>query len=345
MFQNCLKQLRRRLQASRPRARRHSRVSCSVERCEVRLLPSGNVVATVVDGNLVLNGDAKDNSLKVDISGGNVVVTGLDGTTINGIADFTAVTGSSTITGNLVAKLGAGDDKLAIGDNVVIQKDVQVTDFLGATTLGMRSVEINGNLLVQTGHAADSISLKDTTIDGDARIATHAGADLVSLDGSTVTGAIVIDTGAGKDGVVIDDSTLSSSAKLRTGGGADAALVRATTIAGDVTARTGPGADFLMVQTTTVDGTSKVQMGKGADSFVTQGTNEFKKSAVVRGGLGRKDAIDISAGTTFDSTKLVRGFHKTSVDASLIDDVLNNATTGLLTRTTALEAAIDALLA
>ena len=330
--------------SSRVRASRRSRAAWSVESFEVRLLPSGNVVATVVDGTLTLNGDAKDNSVRVEISSGNVVVTGLDGTTINGDPDFEAVTGSTTLTGDVVARLGGGDDQLVFGDDLVIEGSVRVTDRLGASTLGMRSVKINGGLLVQTGRASDAISLVDTTIGGDARMATHAGKDLVSLSQTTVTGTLEVVTGSGKDGVVIDDGTLSSSARVRTGGGTDGALIRQTTIAGDLSARTGRRPDFLMFENSTVEGKSRVLMGQGGDSLVTQDTNEFKQSAVFRGQRGRRDAIDLSADTTFDAGKVVKGFHKQTVDASLIDSVLNDPDTGLLTLTTALQAEIDDLL-
>jgi hypothetical protein len=343
MSLDCFKQLRRLFPGARVRAFRRSQISCSAEQFEVRLMPSGNVIATVVDGTLTLNGDSEDNSVRVEISGGNVVVTGLDGTTINGDADFEAVTGSTTIAGDLVARLGLGDDTLVIGDDVVIDGNVRVTDFFGVTTLGMRSVEIGGNLLVQTGRGDDRISLDDTTIGGDARIATHRGKDFVSLLQTTVTGKIAIVTGGGADGVVVDDSTLSSSARLDSGRGRDRALIRETTIAGDVSARTGAGADFLMLQNSTVDGKSKALLGQGADSFVTRDTNEFKGDAVVRGQRGR-DSIDISAGTTFDAGQRVHGFRNHSVSDSLIDDILNNADTGLLTLASDLRDEIDALL-
>jgi hypothetical protein len=337
------RQLRRFFQ--RPGVRPFSRTSCSAEQFEVRLLPAGNVIATVVGDNLVLSGDAEDNSVRIEISGGNVVVTGLDGTTINGDPDFEAVTGSTSVSGDVVANLGRGDDKLAIGDDVVVEGDLRVTDAKGATTLGLRNVEIQGDLLVKTGRGSDAVSLVDTTIAGDAKIATHRGKDFVSLLQSTVTGSIEVLTGRGTDGVVIDDSELSSSARLKTGRGRDAALIRQTTIAEDLSARTGRGADFLMLQDATVEGETEALMQQGGDAFVTQDTVEFKGSAVIRGGRGRRDAIDLSAGTTFDAGELVRGFRHNSVPTSLIDSILNDADTGLLTLAADLQDEIDDLLA
>jgi hypothetical protein len=328
-----------------PKVRTRWRARTSAEQFEVRLLPAGNVVATIVGDNLVLAGDAQDNSVRIEIDGGNVIVTGLDGTTINGDADFEAVTGSTSIAGDLVAQLGKGNDTLVIGDDVVVEGDVRVSDKSGATTLGMRSVEIQGDLLVNTGRKDDRISLVDTTIGGVAKIATHRGKDLVSLLQTTVTGAVDIGTGRGKDGIVIDDSELSASARLRTGQGRDAALIRGTTIAEDLSARTGRGRDFLMLQDATVEGETEVRMQQGGDAFVTQDTVEFKGPAVIRGGLGRRDAIDLSAGTTFDDSQLIRGFRHDSVPTSLIDSILDDPDTGLLTLAADLQDEIDDLLA
>jgi len=343
MSYDCFTQLRRLFRGTTVRAYRRSQIMCPAEQLEVRVLPAGNVIATVVDGNLTLKGDAEDNSVRIEIDGGNVVVTGLDGTTINGAADFEAVTGSTAVAGDVVAELGKGDDQFVIGDDVVVEGNVRVTDFLGATTLGMRSVEIQGDLLVQTGRGDDAISLSDTTIGGDARIATHRGKDLVSLLQTEVTGELAIVTGRGKDGVVIDDSALSS-ARLGLGQGRDQTLIRQTTISEDLSARAGRGRDFVMLEDATVEGETHALLGQGRDAFVTKETVEFKGSAVIRGQRGR-DAIDLSAGTTFDAGRHIHGFRNTTVSNLLIDGVLNDPDEGLLTRTTALQDEIDDLLA
>jgi len=328
-----------------PRVRTCWRWKTSAEQFEVRLLPAGNVTATIVGDNLVLAGDAEDNSVRIEVDGGNIIVTGLDGTTINGDPDFEAVTGSTNIAGDLVVDLGKGDDKLAVGDTIVIEGDVRVTDNSGATTLGFRSVEIQGDLLVKTGRKNDRISLVGTSVAGDAKIVTHRGKDLVSISQSTVTGALDMATGRGTDGVVVDDSTLSDSARLDTGRGRDAALIRDTTIAENLSAKTGRGRDFLMLDDTTVEGETEALMQQGNDAFVTQDTVEFKGDAVIRGGRGRKDAIDLSAGTTFDAGQKVRGFRIESVPTSLIDSILDDPDTGLLTLAADLQDEIDDLLA
>ena len=340
---NRLALLRRMFQGPSVRASRRSQISCSAEQFEVRILPAGNVTATLVGDNLVLAGDSEDNSVRIEVDGGNVIVTGLDGTTINGDPDFD--TGLTSIAGDVVVELGKGDDTLAIGDTVVIEGSLRVTDKSGATTLGLRSVEIQGDLVVNTGKKNDRISLVDTSVAGDAKIATHRGKDLVSISQSTVTGALEVLTGRGTDGVVVDDSTLSDSARLDTGRGRDAALIRDTTIAEDLSAKTGRGRDFLMLDDSTIEGKTEALMQQGNDAFVTQDTVEFKGDAVIRGGRGRKDAIDLSVGTTFDAGQKVRGFRIESVPTSLIDSILDDPDTGLLTLASDLQDEIDDLLA
>lgn len=81
----------------------------------MRCLLAGNVSAVIANGGLTLQGDSASNSVTVVFENSNVIVRGLDGTTINGgSSDFVAVTGSNRITDSLFASLGKGDSVLLL---------------------------------------------------------------------------------------------------------------------------------------------------------------------------------------------------------------------------------------
>ena len=77
---------------SRPSSRRsRSRVRYgAVEALETRALLAGDLAATISRGDLILEGDRAANKIEVTVEDGDVVVRGLDGTTINGQPDFVA---------------------------------------------------------------------------------------------------------------------------------------------------------------------------------------------------------------------------------------------------------------
>src|SRR4051812_30111689 len=84
-----------------------------MDNLESRVMLSGNVVVSVVSGNLVVRGDASANSIVLNNAGTNKVrITGADATTINGAAGPVVM---SRVRG-LNLTLGNGNDKLTLDD-------------------------------------------------------------------------------------------------------------------------------------------------------------------------------------------------------------------------------------
>src|SRR3990170_3444629 len=91
------------------------------ELLEQRQLLAGDVLVNVVDGILMVRGDALDNKIMIaaGAEAGDFVVTGLDGTTVH--EDGQTPGAEVTVTGVHSAKvgLGAGNDLVAVvGANV-----------------------------------------------------------------------------------------------------------------------------------------------------------------------------------------------------------------------------------
>ena len=84
-----------------------------MDNLESRVMLSGNVVVSVVSGNLVVRGDASANSIVLNNAGKNKVrVSGADATTINGAAGPVVM---SRVRG-LNLTLGSGNDTLKLDD-------------------------------------------------------------------------------------------------------------------------------------------------------------------------------------------------------------------------------------
>ncbi len=86
---------------------------------------AGDVLAVVDDGNLIISGDAESNQIAVDqsdLAAGEVRISGLDGTTINGEAGPVVLPG---VTGDVEADLDDGDD-VVIFDQVVVDGDLKI---------------------------------------------------------------------------------------------------------------------------------------------------------------------------------------------------------------------------
>src|SRR5262245_24607721 len=88
------------LKPNRARRRPLLITSCSVQMLEDRALLAGNVVAGLLNGTLTVSGDLEGNSVEIVLEAGNVVVRGLDGTTVNGNTTAFA-TGANTIQNDL----------------------------------------------------------------------------------------------------------------------------------------------------------------------------------------------------------------------------------------------------
>src|SRR5215212_9218550 len=95
-----------------------------MDRLEGRVMLSGNVLASVVSGNLVVNGDASANSIVMEHGGlgkNQVRISGANGTTINGASApvvFSGVRG-------LKLKLGSGNDSMKL-DNLSFDRAVSI---------------------------------------------------------------------------------------------------------------------------------------------------------------------------------------------------------------------------
>lgn len=228
------------------------------ETLEPRALLSGDVLATVAHGRLVLRGDAGDNAVIVSrdpAAPGNrsrALVSPAAGTTVNGSAAPLALGG---IFNGVLADLGDGDDDLTLtglllgghgdaklsggaGNDRLLVRNSRVTGgvFLsggeGADRLAVRAGEIYADLRLDGGLGRDDYALADQRVRGSLGLVDTAAPTVAAFGRVSVDGRSHVRTGNSADRLSIDASTFKSDADVLTAGQSDAIRVRGTVFRG-----------------------------------------------------------------------------------------------------------------
>jgi hypothetical protein len=212
----------------RGEARRRKGLRLGVELLESRHLLSGEVTASVVDGDLIITGDALDNQLRIDqlgLGAGEFRITGDRLTNVNGDSAPLVVSG---VTRDVFIELGGHRDRLIV-DGAVIPRDLRIATAAAKDIVLIHQTQIGGALKVTTGTGNDSVHLVGLEVQGVAAVATGAGDDVVTREQSLFHGDSSISTGGGNDTILTRESTFEQKSILRVGPGDNLVTKRAIT--------------------------------------------------------------------------------------------------------------------
>ncbi len=239
------------------------------EALEARQLLAGDVLVNVVGGNLRIEGDADANKIMITsgAEAGSFVVTGLDGTTLEGATDPIAVAGVR----NIRVNLGEGDDLAAV---------------VGAN--------VRGNVSIQTGAGADRVLV------GTGAGATELAGMLPADVSVNVRGVLRIDTNGGLDQVAVDDA-VAGLLSVDSGEDNDVVSLGSTAPLGDSAARLavghgvhvnlGAGNDELNIDQLSTRGGIVVWGGLGDNSI---DANTAKAAAMIVATGGGVDNVSLT---------------------------------------------------
>ena len=245
-FWNKLQWSQRVLCPRRAKRTRHGHQPVSVEALERRTLLTGNVTAAFSHGDLILRGDDADNTVSIVHEGGNLLVRGSNGTTINGSSsDFVAIVGGNQIADDLRIDLRGGNDILSV-----------------------QGVEVRDDLRIWSGDGSDNIALADTRVGDDLRVDTANGNDVILAQNLTIDDDVHISTGDGNDQVRVSDTRVDDDLRIRSASGDDAIIVTACDVGDDHTIRSGSGDDTINVVSTTISDDLRVTTSSGRDALV-----------------------------------------------------------------------------
>lgn len=244
--------------ASSRRSRKH--VVLCIEGLERRTCRAGDVAVEIDDGFLKVTGDAFGNEVlvqQVDVQ--KFRVTGLNGTTVNGLGQQEFVFNGQDVE----IGLKDGDDRLVMND------------FNG------RRIDIE-RLAIDTGKGRDVVDLDDLTVRGDERVDVYLGSgnqnetDVLTLDDADIHPALRVVSGGGDDTVDIEESMFGDDLTIESGTGDDhvtlGRVAEGLSVAGKIKADLGKGDDSLHVSEVSA-ATAEVVLGDGVGDLTVEGIN------------------------------------------------------------------------
>jgi len=327
---------------SRGRAHRNTPNRASegtVQVLEDRRMLAGNaLVSKDSSGNLTISGDALANAVEVTVLDGNVIVRGLQTTTINGgTANFTVATGTTNISGNVSIDLQNGNDTVLFSRNVLIRGFTTVSVGQGNDNVGTTRAQFQGGASIDTGTGADRVSLKSLDAAGDVTVSTGTGDDVVNLEDATFGGSLYVHTGAGADAISATRVTTAedTTTTLFTGRDNDDVSIRNSTFEGVLKIWTKRGSDVVMLDDNTFGSTVGVNLGRDSDTLLARATNTFNGAFRVLAGHGSGDNVEVDPANVFNGERRVRKNEGNTANTNTISTRVDNATTGVIAKGTA----------
>ncbi len=313
------------------------------EALERRNLLAGNVLAVVSSKSLFLSGDASGNSVELAASNGNLVVRGLEGTTVNGQSEFLVRGGSTEVGRHLFAYMNGGNDTLVISPGVSLRKDSYVFMGEGDDLFAMSGSRASRGLYVDLGNGNDSIHLEASSVGRDATFVGALGNKTFFAGNSALGNHLTMVFPVGQDAVVFEDTTIDDDAYIYTGLGNDDVVFRATSFNETLTLDTSLGDDLVQVDpVSSFRETSVALLGGGDDDLLTNGDNSFGGPLVVVG-MGGNDSVQLSNTTSVGGGRYVVDVDNSTLDSTTAAARLNSAT-GALARITQVQERVTSLI-
>ena len=244
----------------------------------------GNVTVSVAKGKMSIVADDNPNSIQITpgIGTGAFVVTGLDGTAVNG-APSAAVTDVRKVT----VDMKGGQDRVEL---LAVEVEETVVAKLGTETDAflMQGGRVRGKLEVKGGKDGDDVTVRgDARVGGKLVITTGKKNDTITVNNASVGGGLRISSGAGNDSITVLFSTFDENeeAVIESGDGADRVELNGADFEDDFELALGNGDDAALVQDCDFDGEIFADGDDGDDELALHGDNSFNlgERRIVRG--------------------------------------------------------------
>jgi uncharacterized surface protein with fasciclin (FAS1) repeats len=252
---------------------------------------AGDVRVAAFEGAIFVRGDAEANQIEVvktEEFSNSVTIKGVDGTTINGEAEFTFEGADAVVSRGFRINMGPGDDSVRL-----------------------EGVEAEGRTFIFVGTGDDSVGLYQSTFD-EVIVHTHTGDDLVSFDDVIAYDDVRVFTLEGDDTVGIDQLRTFGNTLIVTSEGDDRLAIQDSAgVQGSLLVLTLDGDDFVGIENSNFTQESGVFTGNGLDE-VSINDSTFTRRTIVAG-QGDSDSIAVS-GTTNAGTIVERAFEDSLQD-------------------------------
>jgi hypothetical protein len=246
---------------------------------------AGDVTADIdpTTRELRITGDTSANDIEITWDGtpGGYIVTGRDGTTVNGVASFSAQSARG-----ILVNLGAGNDRIAV-----------------------TQARVRGALRVRGDEGDDEIVLNGVRLRGRAALRGGAGADKVTVLNQCVFNSTFNFLGdTGEDSVEAHDSEFRNRVRVDTGQMNDTLLFEGCNWQGQARfeVETRVGDDRMEINGCDFDNRVDVEMGRDDDDLILD-SSDFHDDVDFDGGSGDDD-ISIRSGVDFRDVPGIHSF-------------------------------------
>jgi hypothetical protein len=280
-----------------------------VEFLESRQLMAGDVFAAVEGNFLRVQGDQLDNQIAIaETVGGDVVVSGQNGTLINGrpsirfarpvlnALDVRMDGGNDSVTlrgvrlsNDMFVDLGAGNDRLIapLSNPIVVGANASIYGSEGNDTIQLVGSVIREDLVIDGGIGLLNANLSSMAIQKSLAISGDEANDVISVSSSNIGLGVTIETKGGSDRVNINN-LLAFSLMVNTDSnaaiGADQVTLNQVQLAEDLGIFTGAGNDLVRM-TDVSSGKVSVSLDEGNDRLIATKVTAAT-DAVFEGGAG-----------------------------------------------------------
>jgi hypothetical protein len=218
-------------------------LSLRIERLESRTMLSGTVMATLVGGDLFLDGDNFDNDIELEVFDDSLVLVGKNDTRINGEeSSFVVAESAIEFSGKVTASFRDGNDRFVVRDGVSLKRRVLVFGGAGDDSVGIEDADLN-RLVFFGGSGDDTLALRETEVES-VLLFGGKGDDTVSILGSSIQRNLIAKTSGGDDSLLIRESTIGGHTVISTGHGNDNLVIERSDFNRPIAALTGQGDDF-----------------------------------------------------------------------------------------------------
>jgi len=271
---------------------------------ESRQLMAGNVAVSVLNGDLKITGDTKDNDVAIfqtmqqgQVVPGSYYVSGLNGTTINGASGGAYFTGVNR--DFLMNLTQGGNDHLAMGTNggfdpattnanFIVPRNLSVSlDTVGNNNLELNGIWVKNNATITAGAGDNTMDIRATVgvkskiqsllPHGNLTIQAGGGDNELQLHNGSVLNNVNIKLGMGQvghDSVGIVAMNVGKDLNIQSGGGgSDLNLisVQGVHVGHDLNITGGIKGDLVFIGNTTVADRLFASLGHGDDFLSLQG--------------------------------------------------------------------------
>lgn len=299
------------------------------EHLESKQMLAGDVAVSVIDGNLIVEGDEFNNQIAITAGEqpGQYIIRGLEGTLVHLTSPTDPPPAEEILPGSVVVVegvrhnvrigMGAGDDLVMIHDagfrgNVGIGTDggddtvrigvrpnlptpmpevsTQLTDAV-EDTVQRPSVVIRGNLTIATGAQNDTVQIPNAFVVGHLQVGAGEGNDRVHLGPRLEESAPM--TVVAKARIEMPPLTVGRGTTVELGAGTDGFVARAVRSPYGVEVFGGEGRDEIVLQHVQAGKRLSVDSGPGAGADFVGLTGVEARSALVKTGAGN-DVVQIT---------------------------------------------------